>query len=175
MKRLILASRAERLVFVAALFVALGLLLLNSFADSCKAGSGDECTGVAASPSFVPTPATWLEFWVGGGRAEGADTQVGVRLVETLPSGQRRVRYVASGERDETMRRVLLDLGWLAGRTIAIEIFDEATGAWGHVLAGGVTLYESEPVAEPPADAGITMKPDPTDGGVSPASVGRHP
>ncbi|MCC6338136.1 MAG: hypothetical protein IT380_29595 [Myxococcales bacterium] len=116
--------------------------LLNSFADSCLQGAGDECTGVARSTSFVPGPKSWLEFWVGGGRAEGADTQVGVRLEETLASGVHKVRYVASGERDENMRRIRLDLSWLRGRTLSIVVFDQSQGAWGHVVAGGFSLSD---------------------------------
>lgn len=128
--------------------------LLNSFADSCLSGAGDDCSGVARSPSFVPGPNSWLEFWIGGGRAEGADTQTGVRLVETLPGGHRKIRFVASGERDEKLRRVRLDLGWLAGRTITIEVFDFATGGWGHVLAGGFRLLEEPPPSTQSAEAG---------------------
>jgi hypothetical protein len=100
----------------------------------------------------VPTRQSWLEFRVGGGRAEGDDTQTGVRLVERLSTGQRKVRFVASGERDEKLRPVKLDLGWLAGRTLQIEVFDQARGAWGHVLAGGFVLHEGEPAT--PASSG---------------------
>lgn len=35
-----------------------------------------------------------------------------------------------------------LDLGWLAGRRLFVEVFDDAVGGWGHVLAGDFALTE---------------------------------
>lgn len=117
--------------------------LFDSFRDAMPGHAGDDWTGRLTSPEFVPTARSWVSFRVGGGRAEGADSQVGVRLVERLPGGGRKVHFVATGERDERLRPVRLDLGWLAGRRLVIEVFDEATGGWGHVLADGFTVYDA--------------------------------
>lgn len=114
---------------------------LSSFAESTPDRFGDAFTGVATSPAFVPTASGWLEFRVAGGHADGAGAQVGVRLVERLPGGGRVVRFVTSGERDERFRPVTLDLGWLAGRELVIEVFDDALGGWGHILADGFVVH----------------------------------
>lgn len=115
---------------------------LDSFVASTRTRSGDEATGLATSPPFVPSREGWLALTLAGGRAEGWDAQMGVRLVELVDGGRRRVvRFVASGERDERMRWLHLDLGWLAGRTLALEVFDDSTANWGHISAGGFSLH----------------------------------
>ncbi len=114
----------------------------NSFADSTPEHGGDWFRGTLSSQTFLATSTTTLRFRVGGGRAEGFDTQVGVRIVERLRSGERRVRFVVTGERDEVLRPVKLDLGWLAGRALFVELFDDAQGGWGHVLAGNFVLSD---------------------------------
>lgn len=114
----------------------------NSFLDTTPERPGDSYRGTLTSPSLTATPTSTLHFRIGGGRAEGFDTQVGVRIVEELPKGERRVRFVATGERDETLRPIELDLGWLSGRTVFVEIFDEADGGWGHLLASDFVLTE---------------------------------
>jgi hypothetical protein len=116
----------------------------NSFRDATATRTGDSYRGMLSSPHFVPGLRSWLSFRVGGGRAEGFETQVGVRLVEHTEGGKR-VRFVASGEADERLRPAQLDLGWLAGRELSVEVFDEAVGAWGHVVADGFTVSETEP------------------------------
>lgn len=114
----------------------------NSFLDTTPERDGDAYRGTLTSPSFTATPTLTLHFRIGGGRAEGFDTQVGVRIVEQLSKGERRVRFVATGERDETLRPIVLDLGWLSGRTMYVEVFDEADGGWGHVLASDLVLTQ---------------------------------
>lgn len=114
----------------------------NSFLGDRPGASGDAFRGTLTSPEFTARSTSVLHFRVGGGRAEGFDTQVGVRLVEVLPAGQRAVRFVVTGERDEELRPISLDLGWLAGRRLFVEVFDDAVGGWGHVLASDFVLTE---------------------------------
>lgn len=112
----------------------------GTIVNSYRPGLGDTATGMMKSPTFVAGQSSTLHFSVGGGRAEGFDTQVGIRLVETLGRGEQRVRFVASGERDERLRPINLDLGWLAGRTLHIEVFDESVVGWGHILVSDFVL-----------------------------------
>lgn len=114
----------------------------NSFLGDRPGASGDAFRGTLTSPEFTARSTSVLHFRVGGGRAEGFDTQVGVRLVELLPAGQRAVRFVATGARDENLRPLSLDLGWLEGRRLVVEVFDDAVGGWGHVVASDFSLTE---------------------------------
>lgn len=115
-------------------------VFFNSFLDGKQGLYGDAHTGLLRSASFVPTASSSLSFRVGGGRARGYGSQVGVRVVELGAAEPITIRFVASGEDDEVMRLNRLDLSWLAGRTLAVEVFDDAVGNWGHVLAGDFVL-----------------------------------
>ncbi len=114
----------------------------NSFLPSAPGRSGDSNRGSLTSPAFIATPTSTLHFRVGGGRAEGFDSQVGVRIVEQLPTGARKVRFLVTGERDEVLRPIALDLGWLAGRALVVELFDDSEAGWGHILAGNFELTD---------------------------------
>ncbi|HEX8498462.1 MAG TPA: GH32 C-terminal domain-containing protein [Actinomycetales bacterium] len=113
----------------------LGGGLLNSF----HAGDPDACdlppdagTGTATSPPFT-IGARHLSFLVGG----GAQPSTAVRL---LVDGQ--VVRTTSGRESGTLAWASWDLADLAGRTARIEVVDQSTGGWGHVLADHFVLAD---------------------------------
>jgi levanase len=98
--------------------------------------SGDTPVGILTSPALTPGKRSWLEFRVGGGDAIGILSQSGVRL---MVDG--RVWGAYSGRRSEYLRHHRVDLSPLAGKTIRVEIFDESTIKWGHVIADRFALH----------------------------------
>lgn len=98
---------------------------------------GDAPTGTLTSAPFaVKEP--WATFLVGG----GADKST---RVEILDGESDRVLFTASGNNDEAMQPVLLDLGTRVGKTIRVRLVDEATGGWGHVNFDAFRFHK-EPV-----------------------------
>ncbi|WP_406054278.1 GH32 C-terminal domain-containing protein [Streptomyces sp. NBC_01077] len=99
---------------------------------------GDATTGTLTSPEFTVT-AKHLNFLIGGGNhPSGSDAPTAVRLVVD----GRTVRS-ATGTDSESLTWVSWDLGDLAGRTAHIEVVDENTGGWGHILLDQVMLSDT--------------------------------
>ena len=97
---------------------------------------GDAGTGTLASREFtIRTPA--LSFLVGGGSNV---EEVGVRL---MVDGQAVVR--AAGTDVEGLHRVFWDVRPWLGRRAHLEIYDTATGGWGHVMADDFLAEPSFP------------------------------
>lgn len=105
--------------------------VLNSFTP----GRGDRQVGRARSPEFSAPPRTALSF-----RLAGGDSGVGVRLY----AGGRAIAQW-TGQRDERLRLVRLDLTAHADRPLQLEVFDGATGPWGHVVVDDVQLVPWAP------------------------------
>jgi putative membrane-bound dehydrogenase-like protein len=98
---------------------------------------GDEPQGTLVSdPIRVEAP--WATFLVGGGRAN-------TTRVEVLAGEEERVLVTASGNDDEAMQPVLVDLRPHVGRTIRIRLVDEASGDWGHLNFDDLRFH-AEPV-----------------------------
>jgi hypothetical protein len=110
----------------------------SSFAhDATVHSAGDLPTGhLRSTPFTVRAPA--LSFLVAGGLDT---TTVGVRL---LIDGAPVLR--AAGQNSEVFRRVWWDLRPYVGRTATLELYDEATGNWGHILADDFREEPSVPV-----------------------------
>lgn len=85
---------------------------------------GDGKTGTLTSPPFTVTQ-PYLKFRVGGGNQPD---DLGVRLLV----GARRT-LLSSGFDSETMVEVTADVSAFVGQTARLEIFDQATGRWGHI------------------------------------------
>lgn len=77
-----------------------------------------------SEPFAVAKP--WATFLVGGGRSE-------TTRVEVLSGDGARVLCTATGNDDETMQPVLVDLGEHLGKTIRIRLVDESSAGWGHL------------------------------------------
>ena len=108
-----------------------GHRVLDTFAGS------DAATGVATSAPFV-VDRRWLRFRVAGGNHPlGVEPATSVNL---LLDGQP-VR-TATGDDDATMRLVEWDLADLAGRTVQLQVLDDSTADWGHLMVDHVTLSD---------------------------------
>ncbi|MFC8896214.1 GH32 C-terminal domain-containing protein [Streptomyces cinereoruber] len=109
-----------------------GAGLVNTFLG------GDATTGTLTSPEFTIT-ARHLNLLVGGGNhPSGSEAPTAVRLVvdgKTVRS--------ATGTDSESLNWVSWDLGDLAGKTARIEVVDQNTGGWGHILLDQVMLSDT--------------------------------
>ncbi|MDX2176414.1 MAG: glycosyl hydrolase [Candidatus Sumerlaeia bacterium] len=115
----------------------IGSGLANSF------NGGDGPVGKLTSPDFS-IDRDYLHFLIGGGNHpstfSGGDdaTSTAVNLIV----GGTVVRS-ATGANSEAMSWVLWDVQALAGQTGRLEIVDNATGGWGHVLCDAIFLSDS--------------------------------
>jgi hypothetical protein len=116
----------------------------GSFIDSFDPVLGDAATGVLRSPTFAVPKNAFLSLRVAGGPAHDYVSQVGVRLMEGDA-----VRHVFTGDKTERLQLVRLDLSPYAGHRMYLEIFDQATIPWGHVLVDEVELWTRNPIAAP--------------------------
>ncbi|CAM5578362.1 glycoside hydrolase family 32 protein [Streptomyces narbonensis] len=99
---------------------------------------GDATTGTLTSPEFTLTT-KHLNLLIGGGNhPSGSDAPTAVRLVV-----EGRTVRSATGTDSESLNWVSWDLGDLAGRTAHIEVVDENTGGWGHILLDQVMLSDT--------------------------------
>ena len=101
------------------------------------AGGGDAATGVITSPSFT-VDRNFLHFLVAGGRHPlGEEPATSVQL---LVDG-RPVR-TATGDDSARLRPVQWDVREFAGRTAQVQVLDDATGGWGHLMVDHVVLSD---------------------------------
>jgi hypothetical protein len=117
-----------------------GRRLANSFA------AGDRPTGRLLSREFEVTRAC-LRFFVGGG-----DVDVCVRL---LVEGK--AAFEAMGACRDRLHAVLWDVGALRGKRARLEIRDDASGGWGHILADHFVLTNDRS-AGPPVSTGLRRR-----------------
>lgn len=121
----------------------LGARLANSF------DGGDGPTGSLVSPSFT-VDRNYITFLVGGGNHPGVAE---VRLV----IGGSTV-LAATGVNSEELRWVNWDVSAHAGQTARIEVVDNATGGWGHILADQIIRTNS--TESPAIRFATTFRPD---------------
>ena len=106
-----------------------GARIADTFAGS------DAATGVLTSAPFV-VDRDRLHFLIAGGRHPlGVEPATSVQL---LIDGQP-VR-TATGDDSATFRPVDWDVRAFAGQTAQLQILDDATGAWGHLMIDHVVL-----------------------------------
>ena len=103
----------------------------RSFLTSYHPENGDRVTGRALSPAFTAESGQYLLFLIAGGKGDG----VGLRL---LADGDEAV--VWHGENTERFERVIHPLAEVAGQRLQLELFDEETGGWGHIMLDHVML-----------------------------------
>ena len=93
---------------------------------------GDRATGSLLSPPFsIDQP--WLSYRIGGGRDEA---RLALRL---LVDGVGEV-HRATGRRSHLMERRWLDVSKYRGQTMRLELLDQASGGWGHLLFDDLQL-----------------------------------
>ncbi len=98
---------------------------------------GDAPTGTLTSRPFRATR-PFASFLVGGGSRPG--TRVEVVAIDTSE-----VLFHASGDDDERMERVVVDLSSAQGRTLVIRLVDHESGGWGHVNFDDFRIHATRP------------------------------
>lgn len=101
------------------------------------AGGGDPATGTITSPVFT-VDRNFVHLLIGGG-----DHPLGVEpatSVQLLVDG-RPVR-TATGADSARLGQVEWEVSEFAGRTAQIQILDDATGAWGHLMVDQIILSD---------------------------------
>ncbi len=111
---------------------------------------GDRPQGTLTSVPFRVTH-PWASFLVGGG--SHPETHV-----ELILQPQNEVFFQASGEDQEDMQRVAVDLTRYVGKEIQVRLVDRHSGGWGHVNFDDFRFHSERPHVPPrPAQ---TLKPD---------------
>ena len=115
----------------------------RGFLTSYHPDKGDLTTGRAFSPAFTAESDQYLTFLIAGGVGSG----VGLRL---LAGGDEAA--VWRGENTERFKRVVYPLAEVAGQRLQLELFDNETGGWGHIMLDSVMLArrQSEEQSEEP-------------------------
>ena len=103
----------------------------RGFLTSYHPDKGDRTTGRALSPTFTAESGQYLVFLIAGGAGGG----VGLRL---LAGGDEAAIW--RGENTERFKRVIYPLGEVAGQRLQLELFDDETGGWGHIMLDHVML-----------------------------------
>ncbi len=108
----------------------------NFWVGSYEVG-GDEPQGKLESTPFKVTQ-PFASFLVGGGSQES--TRVELVLADT-----KEVFFKVSGNNEETMKPVVVDLAKQAGKSIFIRVVDQSSGGWGHVNFDDFKLHATRP------------------------------
>ena len=101
------------------------------FLTSYHPFDGDIPTGSATSPKFVAEADEYLAFLIAGGGGDG----VGVRL---LVDGAE--VSVWRGQNTERFRTVIHSLSNFAGKTLQLQLFDNESGGWGHIMLDHIVI-----------------------------------
>ena len=112
----------------------------RGFLTSYHPDTGDRPTGRALSPAFTASPGQYLAFLIAGGRGDG----VGVRL---LADGDEAAIW--RGENTEQFKRVVYPLAEVAGQRLQLEMFDDESGGWGHIMLDQVMLARRQSDSSP--------------------------
>lgn len=103
-----------------------------------SAGKGDEPQGRLVSQPFAISK-LWIAFLVGGGSAA---RQVGLRLLV-----ESKAVRTAAGQDSENMLSSAWDVRELIGQTARLEIFDQSSGPWGHIMVDEIVFTDQPPAA----------------------------
>jgi beta-lactam-binding protein with PASTA domain len=110
---------------------------------------GDGAMGSLTSPDFKAATDS-VSFLIGGGNSDKTGVEL-LEVVDLIDVAERRVAF-ATGENNETMRRVAWDLKPFAGKTMRIRIIDNSSEGWGHVNADDFHFFNAT-APPPPTDA----------------------
>ncbi|HVH98734.1 MAG TPA: hypothetical protein VM869_08490 [Enhygromyxa sp.] len=100
---------------------------LNSFGPKGK----DRTKGILTSKPFTVGDGTVLSFRIAG----GTHWRVGVRLMEG-----NRTLMAWHGRESEELEEIRFALRPFAGRSLHVQVYDESSGPWGHVIADEFVL-----------------------------------
>jgi cytochrome c553 len=116
----------------------------DGFLNSQLLAAPDGTQADAATGSLRSTPFMiehdFLSFRVGGGKLAG---EVGVRLLV-----EDRIVAEACGESHAEMRSTAWDLRRWRGKEAVLEVYDQATGGWGHVSCDDFVFQNAVPELE---------------------------
>jgi levanbiose-producing levanase len=108
----------------------------NAVLDT-SAGGGDPATGTITSPTFT-LDRNHLHFLVAGGNhPHGRHGETSVNLVV---NGQ--VVRTATGDDTGVLKPVDWDVSQLRGKSAQMQVIDQATGKWGHVVVDQLLLSD---------------------------------
>ncbi|WP_410609471.1 glycoside hydrolase family 32 protein [Amycolatopsis sp. lyj-109] len=109
-----------------------GNAVLDTFA-----GGGDPATGTITSPPFT-LDRNHLHFLLAGGNhPPGSPGQTSITL---LVNGQ--VVRTATGDDTGVLKPIDWDVSALQGQSAQVRVIDQATGAWGHLMADQLLLSD---------------------------------
>jgi levanbiose-producing levanase len=115
-------------------------------------GGGDAATGNVTSPTFTITRDR-INLRVGGGdNPWGASNPTAVNLVVDGV-----VHHSATGADDGTLRQVSWDVHELVGRAAYIQIVDQATSGWGHLMVDQIVFADTPTSIGGETDAQTTV------------------
>jgi levanbiose-producing levanase len=101
-------------------------------------GGGDSSTGVISSPEFTITRDR-IDFRIAGGAHPwGASGATAVNLVIDGV-----VYRTATGDDSSTLRDISWDVHRLVGRTAQLQVVDQATGSWGHLMVDQIVFGDN--------------------------------
>ena len=134
----------------------------SGFLTSYHPSQGNRVTGQALSPSFTASAHQYLAFLIAGGNLNG----VGLRL---LADGEEAA--VWRGKNSDRFELIVHPLGYVAGKSLQLQLFDYELGDRGyimldHVLLATCVVCPTEPPAlaqalgqEPPEDDTVYLIP----------------
>jgi hypothetical protein len=117
-----------------------GNYFVDSFVDS-----SDKATGkLTSAPFTIDRP--FMTFVIGGGADPNKE------FMSLLIDGK--VVRSASGQNDEILRAANWDLRPFAGKTAQIQIVDNSSGAWGHIMVDNIAFADLPYPLETQSDVG---------------------
>lgn len=105
-----------------------GNAVLDTFA-----GGGDPATGTITSPPFT-LDRNHLHFLLAGGNHPGQTS------IDLLVNGQ--VVRTATGDDTGVLKPIDWDVSALQGQSAQVQVIDQATGAWGHLMVDQLLLSD---------------------------------
>jgi len=109
-----------------------GNAVLDTFA-----GGGDPATGTITSPVFTLDRDHLHILVAGGNHPHGGPGETSINLIA---NGQ--VVRTATGDNTGVLKPVDWDVGDLRGKNAQVQVIDQATGAWGHVVVDQLLLSD---------------------------------
>ncbi len=109
--------------------------LVNTFIDN------DASTGTITSPTFT-IGSDYINLLVGGGNHPYTATATDATAVNLVVDGQ--VVQTASGQDSEAANWASWDVASLQGKEAHIEILDQSSGGWGHILVDHIMFSDEQ-------------------------------
>ena len=126
----------------------------SGFLTSYHPTKGSAVTGQALSPTFSASPDQYLAFLIAGGNRGG----VGLRL---LADGEEAA--VWRGRNSEHFELLVHPLGYLAGKTLQLQLFDYELGPRGYIMLDHVLLVACDLCPTEPLALSQSLDPKPHD------------